>query len=980
MAAAPVKVVKVGNLDIQFSAGFDQAKANQLVQTLQQVIAAVNNNAQAIQQGSTTPVTPTVYLLATDEGLGPYITVEALQSGQVLVATGAQTAAFGFLEFAQMAGVDAATFAEPTQGSVIAFIDGYWTAASNALGVPNPGATALLFWDETLNAGAGGLAWVIPGTGIQIGAGTISVNTSQLIHGQLLGLLADDHPQYALVIGTPGLDLANEFTVVQTFDAGISVGGDIDASGNIVQVGAEDMDILQWNAADDQIDEGVWRVHLEDGQEMWASVGDPNSDGTQGADGENWWYAQRLAEIVDTVGVQANFFRFNGFDVMCADPVALASPYLPVLVGGHWYNLTIAAPAAGVPGSGTVTSVSLAPTASSSLTVTGASPVTSAGGWTIQLSGDSASPGANMGYQTDGSGAKGWYALGAGSGTVTSVGLTVNATYLQQTGATSPITGAGTYALDLSTAAKAALTAATTALQPMTGLAGAYTSVNLTLDSNGQITAVSNGTPGGATVSDGTTTLTAVTTFDFSGAVVTAGGTGIAVVTITPSTPAPLTVPDCGFWFDAGGINITTGTALPYLANEVPWLPEPIGTATTLPGGATVSLAALNGLAALSFSGSLPQAYTLPANSLAAAGAVTVFVVANNTFSGNQAFCSGASGGFEFRTDGGKMQILAATVLAIAASSPLPAGAIGAFAIFTVSFDGTNFVFRAQRTAVGSGTSSQAVGPVSSIGYNQANGGDVLAGEMASILVYNRALTVAEMETVENFLAARFALNFTASYDAAVLADAPVVYYKLADTTGTTAVDSGPNSLNGTYSGSAFALAQPKLAFGINPCSEMGISGSNGYVDVPANALFAFTSGSYSAEFWMVQQLLGGNQEPVTTGNSAFRMLITGGQLVIIIQGSNALLSTTAFQANTLYHVAFTYDASSTTGTLYVNGVVDQTATITNSPTSPGDLYIGNLSGIPVHQYSGYISNVSLYAAALSLTRVQAHYAAGLAA
>lgn len=114
----------------------------------------------------------------------------------------------------------------------------------------------------------------------------------------------------------------------------------------------------------------------------------------------------------------------------------------------------------------------------------------------LGLVGDVASPGNSMVYGTNASGVRGWYAAATGGGTVTSVGLTVNATYIAIGGTASPITGAGTYTLDLSTAAKASLALAATALQP-NGINGTVTSANLTIV-NGQITAAASGTGGSA--------------------------------------------------------------------------------------------------------------------------------------------------------------------------------------------------------------------------------------------------------------------------------------------------------------------------------------------------------------------------------------------------------------------------------------------------------------------------------------------------
>lgn len=65
---------------------------------------------------------------------------------------------------------------------------------------------------------------------------------------------------------------------------------------------------------------------------------------------------------------------------------------------------------------------------------------------------------------------------GGGGGSVTSLGLTSNATYIAQAGTASPITSTGTYTLDLSVGAKASLALANTALQ------AAVTSVGLTVN------------------------------------------------------------------------------------------------------------------------------------------------------------------------------------------------------------------------------------------------------------------------------------------------------------------------------------------------------------------------------------------------------------------------------------------------------------------------------------------------------------------
>jgi hypothetical protein len=332
LPARPVQPpnVRIAGLDIQFQPTWDPTKANKLKESLEQILTQQANQIQAIKVLASTPATTVpVHELADASGLGPDHTVAGLTAGQVLKATGATTAKFDFLKFAELAGVDPNSLAAAANGSALVYLNGYWSAVPLAagLGLVNPGGDALVMWDASAGGGAGGLTWALQGAGITITSGRIAIDDTQLTHGHLLGLLANDHPQYAL------LAAVNSFVAAQTFLAGLVSARDITLLGNLEQSGAEPEQRIQ--NTDDAVNEGTWRLHAEPGQEMHAAVND------DGSDAENWLAVQRTGDVVDTVAVEATSFTFNGFDVCCGElvPGAGAMPpsingYITIVVGG----------------------------------------------------------------------------------------------------------------------------------------------------------------------------------------------------------------------------------------------------------------------------------------------------------------------------------------------------------------------------------------------------------------------------------------------------------------------------------------------------------------------------------------------------------------------------------------------------------------------------------------------------------------------
>ncbi len=210
-----------------------------------------------------------------------------------------------------------------------------------------------------------------------------------------------------------------------------------------------------------------------------------------------------------------------------------------------------------------------------------------------------------------------------------------------------------------------------------------------------------------------------------------------------------------------------------------------------------------------------------------------------------------------------------------------------------------------------------------------------------------------------------------------VLGDSPIAYWRLGETSGTTAVDSSGHAHSGTYLGGV-ALGVPAALVG-DPDKAARFNGSNGMVQVPDSAALRL-NGSWSIEFWAKQisymhtypGILGKGTPTNTTGYGIWSD--SNGALWFMrdwkVAGSGNGALTTGYR-----YFVLTYDAASQKMRWYVNGALATTTTVTlpaNSGTQPFQLgqgygYYGNND----------LDEVALYGAPLSGTQVATHYAAG---
>lgn len=214
------------------------------------------------------------------------------------------------------------------------------------------------------------------------------------------------------------------------------------------------------------------------------------------------------------------------------------------------------------------------------------------------------------------------------------------------------------------------------------------------------------------------------------------------------------------------------------------------------------------------------------------------------------------------------------------------------------------------------------------------------------------------------------------TYHDAVMTDTPYLYWPLAesDTAARIVHDASGNARNGTY-GTATQLVNRTL-FGLAACPLFG----------PSSAYYATgsvnISGAFTLEFiFRRDNFLSGQGADINgivgnlaSGSNGVEVRYDGNNSTLTAyiatgSGYDTALSQT-FSDDTDYHIVITVDGSGN-GTMYKNGSSVDTTTGITSPAWNTTLVVGEAEG---RRFQGWAGHLAIYTAALSSTRVLAHY------
>jgi hypothetical protein len=215
------------------------------------------------------------------------------------------------------------------------------------------------------------------------------------------------------------------------------------------------------------------------------------------------------------------------------------------------------------------------------------------------------------------------------------------------------------------------------------------------------------------------------------------------------------------------------------------------------------------------------------------------------------------------------------------------------------------------------------------------------------------------------------------SYADVVTADSPLSWWRLDETSGTTAADArGANP--GTYTGGAL-LGRPGL-LGDAADRAARLDGSNDRVAIPNRSGLSLR-GTFTLEAWIKPSFLpaNGSFASVLSKPEAYSLQFNGPRMefTVIQSGSRRRLQAPAgvVKAGAISHIVGTYDGA--TQRLYVNGVLVASRAQTGAASAASyTLHIGSWNGTGEF-FGGDIDEVAVYDKTLSAARVTAHYRAG---
>jgi large repetitive protein len=267
---------------------------------------------------------------------------------------------------------------------------------------------------------------------------------------------------------------------------------------------------------------------------------------------------------------------------------------------------------------------------------------------------------------------------------------------------------------------------------------------------------------------------------------------------------------------------------------------------------------------------------------------------------------------------------------------------------------------------------------------------DYFDGNLDETAVYPTALTAATV--AEHYVLAGGTLGAgntgpTDTYGRTVFADDPTQYWRLAESSGTVAADSGAEGVTGRY----FSGVTRNQTGAVDGTTNAAVRLSGTSTGLISSSNQIAPPSAFSTELWFKTtstsggKLIGfGNAQSGNSSTYDRQVYLTNdGRLIFGTNGSglSTITSPATYRDGSYHHVVATQGASGMA--LYVDGVLVGTHAATTGENNNGYWRVGGdrVTSWPEAPSSSYVNGtvdeVSIYSKALSAAKVAAHYSAG---
>jgi trimeric autotransporter adhesin len=246
-------------------------------------------------------------------------------------------------------------------------------------------------------------------------------------------------------------------------------------------------------------------------------------------------------------------------------------------------------------------------------------------------------------------------------------------------------------------------------------------------------------------------------------------------------------------------------------------------------------------------------------------------------------------------------------------------------------------------------------------------------GSMDDVAIYPTALTPTQIAA--HYQARLVGLYAAGSYPDKVIRDGAAAYWRLGETTGTTAADViGGN--NGTISGGVTLNQVGAISDGD---TAMVFNGTTGYISVPSSAAITPT-GSFTVEAWV--KTLTSTEVPLIekfdAGNAGYMLSLNnfgGGNYYALWVGNGWVEGPGVVADGQWHHLVGVWNG--TTVSLYLDGALRRSIAPTgvNLPATTHALEMARRWDVGTYSNAS-LDEVAFYPTALSAAQVSAHYAA----